>query len=255
MLNEFISKVKSTGLAKTNRYRVTIATPSLMTGLMNSGRLITLFCESTSLPGQVIATTEQRIMGETREFPYMKNYDNIPMSFYIDNNFEVKAFFDNWLKYISNHNNKITGYYLDYISPTIEIDVLPMDSESPTHTVILHEAYPKAISNIVLSANARDVAKITVSMNYKYYTTTETSVRESLSSSGGIRPNQPLNIQPDAFQDRPQFLTASGFSGSYIKTADQFGINSNTDPTEYFTLLATDLIQTQGRFAELYAFS
>ena len=174
------------------------------------------------------------------------------MSFYIDNNFEVKAFFDNWLKHISSDNNKITGYYLDYISPTIEIDVLPMDSESPTHTVILHEAYPKAISNIDLSANARDVAKITVSMNYKYYTTTETSVRESLSSSGGIRPNQPLDIQPDAFQDRPRLLTTSG---SYIKTADQFGINSNTDPTEHFTLLATDLIQTQGRFAELYAFS
>lgn len=255
MLNEFISKVKSTGLAKTNRYRVTIATPALMTGLMNSGRLITLFCESTSLPGQVIATTEQRIMGETREFPYKKNYDNIPMSFYIDNNFEVKTFFDNWLKYISNDNNKITSYYLDYISPTIEIDVLPMDSESPTHTVILHEAYPKAISNIDLSANARDVAKITVSMNYKYYTTTKTSVRESLSSSSGILLNQPLDIQPDAFQDRPQLLTTSGFSSSYIKTADQFGINSNTDPTEHFTLLATDLIQTQGRFAELYAFS
>ena len=255
MLNEFISKVKSTGLAKTNRYRVTIATPSLMTGLMNSGRLITLFCESTSLPGQVIATTEQRIMGETREFPYKKNYDNIPMSFYIDNNFEVKTFFDNWLKYISNDNNKITSYYLDYISPTIEIDVLPMDSESPTHTVILHEAYPKAISNIVLSADARDVAKITVSMNYKYYTTTKTSVRESLSSSSGILLNQPLDIQPDAFQDRQQLLTTSGFSGSYIKNIDQFGINSNTDPTDYFALLATDLIQTQGSFAELYAFS
>ena len=254
MLNEFISKVKSTGLAKTNRYRVTIATPALMTGFMNSGRLITLFCESTSLPGQVVATTEQRIMGETREFPYSKMFDNITLSFYIDNNFEVKGFFDNWLNSVSNTQNKITYYYKDYIAPTVLIEVLPMDSEVSMYSITLHEAYPKATSSIQLSADSRDVAKIGVNLNYKYYTT-ETSVRESLSSSGGIRPNQPLNIQPDAFQDRPQFLTTSGFSGSYIKTADQFGINSNTDLTEHFTLLATDLIQTQGRFAELYAFS
>lgn len=255
MLNEFISKVKSTGLAKTNRYRVTIATPSLMTGFMNSGRLITLFCESTSLPGLIIRTTEQRIMGEMREFPYIKQYDNITLSFYIDNNFEVKGFFDNWLNSVSNTQNKITSYYKDYIAPTVLIEVLPMDSEVSTYSITLHEAYPKGISPIQLSADSRDIAKIGVSLNYKYYTTTETSVRESLSSSGGIRPNQPLDIQPDAFQDRQQLLTTSGFSGSYIKTIDQFSINNNTDPTEYFALLATDLIQTQGSFAELYAFS
>ena len=94
-------------------------------------------------------------------------------------------------------------------------------------------------------------------MNYKYYTTTETSARESLSSSGGIRPNQPLDIQPDAFQDRQQLLTTSGFSASYVnvKDIDEFAINNNTDPTEYFALLATDMIQTQTSFAELYTFS
>ena len=171
MLNEFISKVKSTGLAKTNRYRVTIATPALMPEFMNSGRLITLFCESTSLPGQVVATTHQRIMGETREFPYSKMFDNITLSFYIDNNFEVKAFFDNWLNSVSNTQNKITSYYKDYIAPTVLIEVLPMDSEVSTYSITLHEAYPKGISPIQLSADSRDIAKIGVSLNYKYYTT------------------------------------------------------------------------------------
>lgn len=178
MLNEFISKVKSTGLAKTNRYRVTIATPALMTGFMNSGRLITLFCESTSLPGQVVATTEQRIMGETREFPYSKMFDNITLSFYIDNNFEVKAFFDNWSNYISNTQNKITYYYKDYIAPTVLIEVLPMDSEVSMYSITLHEAYPKATSSIQLSADSRDVAKIGVNLNYKYYTTSHTNPKQ-----------------------------------------------------------------------------
>lgn len=217
MLNEFISKVKNTGLAKTNRYRVTIATPSLMTGFMNSGRLITLFCESTSLPGQVIATTEQRIMGETREFPYIKQYDNITLSFYIDNNFEVKGFFDNWLNSVSNTQNKITSYYKDYIAPTVLIEVLPMDSEVSTYSITLHEAYPKGISAIQLSADSRDIAKIGVSLNYKYYTTSHVASTKSMSSIGGTLSNQPMNITNDATQDLQSLITASGFKETLLE--------------------------------------
>lgn len=217
MLNEFISKVKSTGLAKTNRYRATIATPTLMTGFMNSGRLITLFCESTSLPGQVIATTEQRIMGETREFPYSKFYDNITLSFYIDNNFEVKGFFDNWLNSVSNTQNKITSYYKDYIAPTVLIEVLPMDSEISTYSITLHEAYPKGISPIQLSADSRDIAKIGVSLNYKYYTTSHVASTKSMSTIGGTLSNQTMNITNDATQDLQSLITASGFKETLLE--------------------------------------
>jgi hypothetical protein len=216
MLNEFISKVKSTGLAKTNRYRVTIATPIIMTSLMNSGRLITLFCESTSLPGQVIATTEHNVMGEHREFPYMKKYDNITLSFYIDNNFEVKGFFDNWLNSVSNTQNKITSYYKDYIAPTVLIEVLPMDSEVSTYSITLHEAYPKGISPIQLSADSRDIAKIGVSLNYKYYTTSHVASTKSMSSIGGTLSNQPMNITSDAIQDLQSSITASGFKETLL---------------------------------------
>lgn len=217
MLNEFISKIKSTGLAKTNRYRVTIATPTLMTGFMNSGRLITLFCESTSLPGQVIATTEHNVMGEHREFPYMKKYDNITLSFYIDNNFEVKGFFDNWLNSVSNTQNKITSYYKDYIAPTVLIEVLPMDSEVSTYSITLHEAYPKGISPIQLSADSRDIAKIGVSLNYKYYTTSHVVSTKSMSSIGGTLSNQPMNITNDATQDLQSLITASGFKETLLE--------------------------------------
>ena len=217
MLNEFISKIKNTGLAKTNRYRVTIATPALMPEFMNSGRLITLFCESTSLPGQVVATTEQRIMGETREFPYSKMFDNITLSFYIDNNFEVKGFFDNWLNSVSNTQNKITSYYKDYIAPTVLIEVLPMDSEVSTYSITLHEAYPKGISPIQLSADSRDIAKIGVSLNYKYYTTSHVASTKSMSSISGTLSNQTIDITNDATRDLQSLITASGFKETLLE--------------------------------------
>ena len=250
MLNEFISKVKSTGLAKTNRYKVNITPPIMMRSLMASNRLISLFCEETALPGLKIATTEHNVMGEHRQFPYMKNYDNVSMSFYIDNNFEVKGFFDNWLKCISDDSNKITSYYSDYISPTVEINVLPMGSEMSTHTVILHEAYPKAISNIELSASSRDVVKVTISMNYKYHTVVEYADRYSISVDE--TPEPILVVPPDSTQ--PISITTE-LSVAGIRPKDPYAINADTETAEYFALLATDLIQTQGRFAELYAFS
>lgn len=250
MLNEFISKVKSTGLAKTNRYRVTIATPTLMTGFMKSGRLITLFCESTSLPGQVISTTEQTIMGETREFPYSKRYDNIALSFYIDNNFEVKGFFDNWLNSVSNTQNKITSYYKDYIAPTVLIEVLPMDSEVSTYSITLHEAYPKAISSIALSASSRDVAKVTISMNYKYHTVVEHADRYSMSVG---ETTEPLLVAPP---DSTQLIgITTELPVAVIRPKNTAGINADVETTEYFAQLATDMIQTQTSFINLYAFS
>lgn len=250
MLNEFISKVKSTGLAKTNRYKVNITPPVTMRPLMGSNRLVSLFCEEAALPGLNIATTEHNVMGEHRQFPYMKNYDNVSMSFYIDNDFEVKGFFDNWLRYISDDNSKITNYYSDYISPTVEIDVLPMGSETPTHTVILHEAYPKAISNIALSASSRDVAKVTISMNYKYHTIVEYADRYSVSIGETTEPI--LVVPPDSTQ---LIGITAEFPGSGVRPKDPYAIDANTQTAEYFALLATDFIKIQADFAREYAFS
>lgn len=180
MLNDFISKVKLTGLARTNRYRVSIATPTLMINTINTGRLITLFCESTTLPGQVIATSEQRIDGETREFYYKKLYNNVSMSFYIDNNFEVKRFFDIWTNSILNTKNKIVSYYKDYIAPTINIDVLPVESDIATYSMTLYEAYPNNVYPIKLSADSREVAMIGVNFTYKYYITSHANPTQQL---------------------------------------------------------------------------
>ena len=221
MINEFISKVKNTGLAKTNRYRVTIALPSTMIKFVRSSELVTLFCESTVLPGLVIATTEQRIMGEPREFPYAKFFDNIPMSFYVDNDFEVKGFFDNWLNSITNTQNKVTSYYRDYIAPTVKIETLPMDSETATYTVTLYEAYPKAVSAVQLAADSREIARVNVSLNYKYYTTSHITTTGQMSSTGGVSPNQPMNIPNDARQSTMFAQTDLGFSDSLLNVRDQ----------------------------------
>ena len=93
------------------------------------------------------------------------------MTFYIDNNFEVKSFFNNWVDRIISTQGKTTSYYEEYIAPTIVIDVLPLHSEIATYSTTLYEAYPNFVSDIKYAANSRDVAKVNVNFVYKYYTT------------------------------------------------------------------------------------
>lgn len=248
MLNQFIAKVKNTGIAKTNRYRVSITMPSAISSYTSSNRLITLFCESTALPGINISTAQQRIIGEARELPYEKIYSNVALSFYIDNNFEVKEFFDAWVNAISNSQNKITSYYKDYIAPTIVIDILPIDSETAIYSITLHEAYPKATSNIQIAADSKDVAKILVSINYKYYTTTKSENKYAMGFEEDDLLSRLLNI-PQGFGQQDIDLV-----DVIVKPKDKYAITEDTDLTEYFALLATDMISTQASIARAYAF-
>jgi hypothetical protein len=72
-INQFISHIKSGGLARTNRYAVMFTPPA---GI-NPGNLqkILLFCDQIQLPGTNYSTTQNRMFGEFREVPYEKIYD------------------------------------------------------------------------------------------------------------------------------------------------------------------------------------
>ena len=67
MLKEFISLVKTRGLARINRYDVSIKFPRQKG---DAQKIATLFCDSVSLPGANIATAQMRTYGEVREMPY-----------------------------------------------------------------------------------------------------------------------------------------------------------------------------------------
>lgn len=162
--SNFSHQVRTRGLARTNRYRAIIPFPTLGNGNI---QLAELFCDSVVMPGMNIATTPQRVFGEVREMPYEKLYDPVTMTFYVDSQLIIKSVFEQWVSLVINPNSRTIQYYRSYIKD-IELYIVNVDQKEP-YKVTLYEAYPKTISQINLSADSRDVMKLTVGFAYKYW--------------------------------------------------------------------------------------
>jgi hypothetical protein len=168
-LKEFIANVKTGGLMKTSRYSVLMQTPTSIQGKQKADvRKILLFCSDLQLPGLNIITAQNRTFGEVREAPYDRIYDNVNLTFYVDQNMDVKEYFDSWINSIQRPDTRTFEYYKNYITEMyIQVEDARDDSR---YLVILHEAYPKSLSPIQLGYDNKEVMKLQVSMNYRNWT-------------------------------------------------------------------------------------
>jgi len=161
-LNDFIAQIKKGGLARQNRFTVSIGG-----GTNTNGRLVELFCEQAELPSLSFSSAGVKTYGESREVVYDRNFEAITLSFLVDKNMEVKAYFDNWMNSVINPQSRNAEYYDSYVR-IITISIQDT-KDNDTYKSVLVEAYPKTIASISLDNNSRDVMKLQVSFNYKYH--------------------------------------------------------------------------------------
>lgn len=166
--NEFLAEVKSAGLAKNNRFVVSIDGGDFIGSDVQGYRKMLLFCDSVQLPGQSLATVPNRTFGELRETPYDRLFDTVTMTFYVDRSMAVKYYFDNWMNQIQNPSTRKFSYYKDY-THNLTVDVLDTQNET-NYRVTMFECYPKAVSSIQLDAANKDVMKLNVTMQYRNWT-------------------------------------------------------------------------------------
>lgn len=165
-IKDFTSYVSNKGLMRTARYTVII--PYNPGNYGGSTRVISLLCDQVQLPGLNYNTAANASFGETREVPTTRLYDNISLSFFVDNQMLTKKYFDDWLFNIQDPTTRKFNYYANYIS---NLDILVEDlDDNIKYGITLHEAYPKTISPIQFDYASKDVMKINVSMAYKYWT-------------------------------------------------------------------------------------
>lgn len=198
-LNEFIATVKTQGLARTNRFSIVIASPIIDEDM----RTISILCDSVSMPGISLATTEQKVFGEVREIPYQPIYEPVTFTFYVDTNLGVKNMFEKWINMIRDPQTRAFNYYSNYIVNT-EINVHRIDSdEDIAHKVTLFESYPKTLSAVQLDYGSKDVMKYSVTMNYKWYETDSMMSKEPTLDTYNQDPqkvNTGLGFTPDVGQ-------------------------------------------------------
>lgn len=178
-LQEFISQVAGEGLMRTSRFAVSFSLPNgLSPGLYDTNlRKILLYCDNVNLPGLTLETTAAKTFGEERQMPHQKQYDTISLGFYVDNSMSVKTLFDNWMGAVQDPETRNFNYYWTYVSD-ITIDVLDISDKS-RYQVTLYQAYPKAINPIQMDYGNKDVMKLSVAMQYKYWRSSATNTANS----------------------------------------------------------------------------
>ena len=186
-----VEKLKSQigEFAKGNKYNVTIAPPSFLS-TSNIPNTLRLVCETVSLPAKSLASVPHDIYGPPREMPYRETFTESALSFYLDDVFTVKYFFDTWQANIVSPTTNNVNYWDNYTS-SITIDRLSneatdMLNSDSTYKIELLEAYPSAVGEVQLGhAMGSDILKLSVTFKYKRWNLVNNVVTTSGTPFGG----------------------------------------------------------------------
>jgi len=170
-ITNFISEVKSAGLAVSNRYTVDFTPPKSLfgTGFNDTyfQQKMLMFCSQVQLPGINLSSSQSRTFGEVREMPYERLFDNFSLTFYVDSEMKIKYFWDSWVNSIQDSTTRAFEFYKNYIT---DMTVVVEDkNENATYEVKLYEVYPKTIAPIQLSYDQKEVMQVQVTLNYRYW--------------------------------------------------------------------------------------
>lgn len=148
------------------------------------GKVLPFLCHNANLPGIKVDTQNVPHFGYgvTQARPIRPTFDNVVMSYYMDNTSVALDFFTKWIQKVVNFDVDATGpkttdgafygevsYMGDY---TTTIDIYVFDSAAArVLNVKLHEAYPVNISPVELDWNKGDeITSLRVSYAYRSWT-------------------------------------------------------------------------------------
>jgi hypothetical protein len=257
-IQNFSSKVSSLGVAKNNLFVVTLTTPRRLNNLSQatiSTENLSFLCHSAVLPGidLGVRTVRPDNLGTAQRRPNgVVDYNVIPLSFYVDEDFKVMKFFHKWMQGIVNYdasrgkfnsdNDRLpfeVSYKDDYVS-TIMIDVYSGNSFEKKYSYKLNNAFPVSMNDVSLDwGNGAEVMKLGIGFSYD-------QLQASSSGFAGISENDnsnPFGIKvPDRANDVIDKLVRLGqgvgalTGSSEIPFAIQDTVNTLSRVQNFFSL-------------------
>lgn len=147
-------KANFTDLARPNRFDVNIPIPLTLIPYITTSRVLNYRCEAAQLPGRTMATIEQKTYGPVEKHPYLTTYNDIDLTFMVEDDMKQKVFFDAWLNYINPTYNFNFRYKEDYAT-TLTINQYDVKNEL-SYSVSLYDAYPISINQMDLDWSQND---------------------------------------------------------------------------------------------------
>lgn len=178
-IENFLSVVRSKGMARTEKFSVTFtAKPEVVTA--PEEQLLTLFCEEAAFPGKTIITRPARIHNLNIQRPSSVDFfgESANFTFFVDSEWKVKTFFDEWMDAIIGKTREVSPY-TDIVGDIVieavhegPVDETPVEGwkETPRYRVKLHEAFPKTMNLMQASYSTVGVHRLNIGFAFKYWT-------------------------------------------------------------------------------------
>jgi hypothetical protein len=163
-INDFRASFKN-DLARPSRFDVNIATPLILIPYVTDARNLTYRCENAQLPGRTFATAEQKIgSNPVEKYPYLTTFNDLDLTFIVDDDMTQKVFFDRWLELINpsfNFNYQYKSNYATVITVN-QYDV----TNNLSYSVNLYDAYPISMNQLDLDWSSDGHHKLVVTFAY-----------------------------------------------------------------------------------------
>lgn len=126
---------------------------------------MSILCQSVSIAGVQLATTELPVYGPPVKMPYGLVFQDLNISFLCTNSMAQRRIFDEWRRIIVDPTTNFVNYYDTYIG---QIFLYKLDqSGNKVHGLTYEEVFPLAIYEQELSANNNDWLRLNVSLSYR----------------------------------------------------------------------------------------
>lgn len=196
-LTKFTSELRKKNVARPNLYYTEIVYPGSENGLAD---LVSMWCMSAQTPQVDILTNDGYLEnGIRRKYAYDVEYQNLVLTFYLDQDYKIKKFFDDWnQKIVKNRRN--FSYPNDYTADVLKLFILNQDDKS-TYQYHFNRVYPKTIQSVDLSyANGNTFSTLSVEFVYENLTSVAINSGSGVSKSskpefnfGELQPKTALN--------------------------------------------------------------
>ena len=80
---------------------------------------MSLLCRAATIPGRQILSTEKQIGVYTTKMAYGFAAEDVTLTFYALNDFEVRKYFEEWQAAAVNHTTGTVGYFDEYTAPVV----------------------------------------------------------------------------------------------------------------------------------------
>ncbi len=159
-------------VATEDKRRVTVPDPDATSMLQMSkdmGRQMNIHCDSISMPGHDLQTTEHTTFGPEKVIAVGHGFKGtITASFYADLYLRERHYLEAWQRIVVNNLTHKAGYYDDYIG-SMKIYQLDNDGNA-TYGIEATEVYPEQISAVAYDySRTSSIVKLSCEFQYKQW--------------------------------------------------------------------------------------